>query len=81
MKVSKMAKIWIDYHGSNSRKNTVRAYEGTIFKFIAIFGDKDIADVDTDDVLSFLGNPTFIKYLEQEFKLLISIHASANKMN
>jgi len=54
MKVSKATKIWIDYHKANSRKNTVRAYEGTIFKFIAIFGDKDIADIDTDDILSFL---------------------------
>ncbi len=58
MKVSKAAKIWIDCHMANSRKNTVRAYEGTIFKFIDIFGDKDIADVDTDDVLSFLTVPT-----------------------
>ena len=58
MKLSKAAKIWIDYHKANSRKNTVRAYEGTIFKFIAIFGDKDITDVDTDDVLSFLAELT-----------------------
>ena len=54
MKVSKAAKIWIDYHRANSRKNTVRAYKGTIVKFTNIFSDKDITDIDTDDVLSFL---------------------------
>jgi DNA primase len=27
MKLSKAAKIWIDYHKTHSKKNTVRAYQ------------------------------------------------------
>ncbi len=58
MKVSKAAKIWIDYHKANSRENTVRAYEGTISKFSHSFGDKEIDVIGTDDVLSFLNDIT-----------------------
>lgn len=58
MKVSKAAKIWIDYHKANSRENTVRAYEGTISKFSHSFGYKEIDVIGTDDVLSFLNDIT-----------------------
>ena len=38
MKISQAAKIWIDYHVTNSKKNTVRAYRWIINKFCADFG-------------------------------------------
>ena len=38
MKISEAAKIWIDYHVTNSKKNTVRAYRWIINKFCADFG-------------------------------------------
>ena len=30
MKLSKAAKIWIDYHNTHSKKNTVRSYRAII---------------------------------------------------
>ena len=33
MKMSKAAKIWIDYHKSHSKKNTVRSYQSVIDRF------------------------------------------------
>ena len=58
MKVSKAVQLWIDYHKSNSRKNTVQAYEGTISKFVHAFSDAEIAAINTEDVQSFLDNLT-----------------------
>ena len=34
MKLSKAAKIWIDYHKTHSKKNTVRDYLAIIERFI-----------------------------------------------
>ena len=33
MKVSKAATIWIDYHNTHSKKNTVRSYQSVIDRF------------------------------------------------
>ncbi len=30
MQVSKAARLWVAYHQANSKKNTVRAYEGDV---------------------------------------------------
>jgi hypothetical protein len=34
MKLSKAAKIWIDYHKTHSKKNAVRSYQAIIERFI-----------------------------------------------
>ena len=39
MKVSKAAAIWIDYHNTHSKKNTVRSYQSVIERFCQDFGD------------------------------------------
>ena len=39
MKLSKAAKIWIDYHKAHSKKNTVRSYQAIIERYIKGFGD------------------------------------------
>ena len=45
MKVSKAAKIWIDFHRTHSKKNTTRAYKSLISKFCKDFGDYEIRQV------------------------------------
>jgi hypothetical protein len=44
MRISQAAKIWIDYHVTNSKKNTVRAYRLIINKFCADFGGEVLTD-------------------------------------
>ena len=58
MKVSKAAEIWIDYHKTHSKKNTVRSYQSVIDRFCRDFGDCEIDQVTPDDVLSFLNGFT-----------------------
>ena len=55
MKVSKAAKIWIDYHKTHSKKNTVRSYQSVIDRFCQDFGDCEIDQVTPDEVLSIFG--------------------------
>jgi hypothetical protein len=45
MKLSKAAKIWIDYHKTHSKKNKVRAYRAIIERFIHEFGDGPVKQV------------------------------------
>ena len=58
MKVTKAAKIWIDYHKAHSKKNTVRSYWSVIDRFCREFGDAEIEQVTPDGVLSFLNSFT-----------------------
>ena len=45
MKISQAAKIWIEYHVNNSKKNTVRAYRWIINKFCADFREEELAEL------------------------------------
>lgn len=54
MKVSKAARLWINYHKANSQLSTVQAYEGTISKFVDVFGRRDMDAVSTDEFQEFL---------------------------
>jgi len=54
MKMSKAAKVWIDYHTTHSKKNTVRSYRAVIEESWQEFNDAEIDQVTSDDVLSFL---------------------------
>jgi len=56
MKVTKAAKIWIDYHKAHSKKNTLRSYQSVIDRFCQDFGERQIQQVTPDDVLSFLNS-------------------------
>ena len=53
MKISQAAKIWIDYHVTNSKKNTVRAYRWIINKFCADFGGIELTELTSEKVLQF----------------------------
>jgi integrase/recombinase XerD len=58
MKVSKVIKICLDYHRNHSKPNTVRSYEAILTKFGLIFGDKDLEEVSSEDILTFLSKIT-----------------------
>jgi integrase/recombinase XerD len=58
MKLLKAAKIWIDYHEANSKKNTIRVYRGTISKFVKHFNGRDLDSINSDNILSFLNDLT-----------------------
>ena len=58
MKVSLTATIWIDYQRAHSKKNTVRSYKPIIDQLCLKFGDFEIDQVTSDDVLRFLNRFT-----------------------
>jgi len=58
MKVSKAVQICLDYHRNYSKPNTIRAYESILKKFDLNFGDKDLEEISSDDILSFLNKIT-----------------------
>jgi integrase len=58
MKVSKVIEICLDYHRNHSKPNTVRSYEAILKKFGLIFGDKDLEEVFSEDILTFLSKIT-----------------------
>jgi hypothetical protein len=63
MKLSKAAKIWIDYHKTYSKKNTVRAYRAIIERFIHEFGDGPVKQVTPEKVTKFSSHLTKSKKL------------------
>jgi integrase/recombinase XerD len=58
MRLSKAIKICLDYHRNHSKPNTVRSYEAILTKFGLIFGDKDLEEVSSEDILTFLDKIT-----------------------
>ena len=58
MEVSKAVQLWLEYHKSNSRDNTLRAYEAIFAKFCQAFGGKNLDELASDEVLSFLNQVT-----------------------
>ena len=58
MKVSKAIKICLDYHRNHSKPNTLKSYEAILTKFGLIFGDKDLEEISSEDILTFLDKIT-----------------------
>jgi integrase len=58
VKLSKAAKIWIDYHKTHSKKNTVRSYRAIIERYIREFGDGRVDQVSPEHILTFLNRLT-----------------------
>jgi len=54
MNVSKAAKIWLDYHRTNSKKNTHRSYSAVMGKFRESYGDQKLSELTIDTILDFL---------------------------
>ena len=58
MKVSKAIEICLGYHQDYSKPNTIRAYKSILTKFGLVFGGKDIEQISSEDILTFLGKIT-----------------------
>ena len=58
MKVSKAIKICLDYHRNYSKPNTIRSYESILTRLGLIFGDKDLEEISSEDILIFLNKVT-----------------------
>jgi hypothetical protein len=51
MKVSKAAKIGIDYHKTHSKKNTLQSYQFVTNRFCLDSEDREIEQITADDIL------------------------------
>ncbi len=58
MKVLKATEICLDYHRNYSKPNTIRSYESILTRFSLIFGDKDLEEISSEDILTFLNKIT-----------------------
>ena len=58
MKVSKAAKLCLEYHKSHSKENTLRAYRMVLTQLCEEFGTENLEDITTERVLSFLNRIT-----------------------
>ena len=58
MQVLEAAKLWLEYHKSHSKGNSIRAYKLVLSKFCEECGVKNLEDITTDKVLSFLNRIT-----------------------
>ena len=58
MKISKAAKLWLEYHRSHSKESSIRAYELVLSKFCEEFGTENLEDITTERILSFLNRIT-----------------------
>jgi len=58
MQVSEAAKLWLEYHKSNSKENSIRAYKLVLSKLCEEYGAEDLEEITTDRILSFLNRIT-----------------------
>ena len=58
MKLSKAIKIFFDYHQNHSKPNTIRSNEAILTKFDLTLGDKELKEISSEDILTFLGKIT-----------------------
>ena len=58
MEVSKAVELWLEYHKSNSKDNTLRAYEAIFSKFRQEFGGNNLSELASHEVLYFLNQVT-----------------------
>ena len=54
MQVLKAIEIWLEYRRSHSRDNTLKAYHMVLSNFNREFGERDVQDITSDEILSFL---------------------------
>ena len=58
MEVSRAVEFLLEYHRSSSRRNTIRAYEAILAKFCERFGGRELDELNSNEVLSFLNEIT-----------------------
>ena len=58
MKVSEAAKLFLEYHKSHSKENSVRAYKLVLTQLGEEFGAEELEEITTQRILSFLNRIT-----------------------
>ena len=54
MQVAKAITIWIEYHKSHSKNNTLKAYHMVLSNFNQEFGERGMREITSAEVMSFL---------------------------
>ena len=58
MQVSEATELWLEYHKSHSKENSIRAYKLILSRFCEDFGSADLEDITTERILIFLNRIT-----------------------
>lgn len=58
MQVSRAADIWLEYHRSHSRENTLKSYRAAVANLLTEFAERQISEISTEDILSYLNRVT-----------------------
>jgi len=58
MQVSEAAKLWLEYHKTHSKENSIRAYRLVLAQLCKEFGAENLEDITTERMLSFLNRIT-----------------------
>jgi integrase/recombinase XerD len=58
MKLSQAAKLFLAYHTSHSKENSVRAYNLILTQLLEEFGGENLQEINTERILSFLSRIT-----------------------
>ena len=58
MTISEAAKLWLEYHKSHSKENSVRAYKLVLRQLYKEFGTENLEAITTEKMLSFLNRIT-----------------------
>jgi len=58
MKVSQPVNYCLEYHRTNSKKNSIRPYEFVVSRFDSQFGHRELDSITSDEILSFLNQIT-----------------------
>lgn len=58
MQISEAAKLFMEYHKSHSKENSVRAYNLVVTQLLEEFGSENLEGITTERILSFLNRVT-----------------------
>jgi len=58
MQISEAAKLFLEYHKSHSKENTVRAYNLVLNQILGEFRNENLEEISTEKILSFLNRIT-----------------------
>ena len=58
MQVSQAITIWLEYHKSNSKQNTLRSYMAVLSHFLRDFGERNLNEITSEEILNFLNRMT-----------------------
>jgi integrase/recombinase XerD len=58
MQVSRAVTIWLEYHKSNSKENTLKAYMAVLSNFSMDFGERNLSELTSEEIFTFLNRMT-----------------------